>query len=108
MQHLIDELVLSLTPDLRARDAPFRKGMLAFGVATSVMYAFAAILGVEDSHGDLSGAASMVRVDERLLAIGLLVPAALDTYRYFVPDSRWAPWVSRAAKTGLVGMAFTF
>jgi hypothetical protein len=108
VQHALDELVLDLTPDLRYRDAPWRKGLLAFGILTSCLYSAAAMLGVEDSHGDLSGAASMARVNERLLALGLLAPAILDAYRYMVPSTRWAPWVSRAAKAGLVGMAFTF
>jgi hypothetical protein len=32
----------------------------------------------------------------------ILAPAALDTWRYFHPDSRWARWSSRVIKAGLV------
>jgi hypothetical protein len=34
----------------------------------------------------------------------VLAPAALDAYRYFAPDARWAAWASRAVKVGMVLM----
>jgi hypothetical protein len=42
------------------------------------------------------------RVDEPWIGAMLLVPAALDTVRYAAPDQKWAAWVSRAAKVGMV------
>ena len=42
------------------------------------------------------------------IGLMLIVPAFCDTYRYFVPNSRWAPWVSLAGKLSMVGAALTF
>jgi hypothetical protein len=42
------------------------------------------------------------RIDERWIGAIVLAPAAFDTWRYFDPDSRWAVWLSRAAKIGSV------
>jgi hypothetical protein len=36
----------------------------------------------------------------------LLVPALMDTYRYFFPESKWAPWVSRTGKAAVFGLMF--
>ena len=43
-------------------------------------------------------------------AVGLILisPAICDTYRYFVPGSRWAPWVSISGKLTLLGGVLTF
>jgi len=41
------------------------------------------------------------------VGVMLIVPAAVDLYRYFVPRSVWAPWTSIAGKTFLVGVGFT-
>ena len=37
-----------------------------------------------------------------------LLPAALDAYRYFYPDSTWAMWLSRIAKASMFGVSFVF
>jgi hypothetical protein len=36
------------------------------------------------------------------------VPVITDTYRYFVPDSRWAPWVSLGGKLTMLGATLAF
>ena len=41
VQHALDEIILTTDPRLRGDDAPFRKGMLAFGTLTSVGYVLA-------------------------------------------------------------------
>jgi hypothetical protein len=43
-----------------------------------------------------------------IIGLMLLAPAVVDAYRYFVPDSRWAPWVSLAGKLTLMGALFAF
>lgn len=108
VQHITDEVLLTRTPDLRQRDAPFRKGLLAFNVFLSLLYASGDFTGLEDPYGDLAGAAQRSGMHEAWLATVLLAPAALDTYRYFVPTTRWAPWVSRASKASLFGLTFVF
>jgi hypothetical protein len=106
-QHATDEILLTRTPNLRQRDAPFQKGLLAFNVFLSVFYAAGTFTGLEDPYGDLGGAARRSGMHEAWLAT-VLAPAALDTYRYFVPCTRWAPWVSRASKASLFGLTFAF
>jgi hypothetical protein len=108
VQHLTDEILLSLDPNLRERYAPFTQGLLAFNVLLTVMYAVSAYTGLEDPHGDMTGAARCLRVGDAWVATALLLPAALDAYRYFVPSARWAAWTSRAAKAGLFGVSFVF
>jgi hypothetical protein len=106
VQHVTDELLLSFEPRLRYRVAPYRKGLLAFNVLLSVGYAISAITRIENPEGDLSSTARLMGVPPEVYACTLLAIAGLDTYRYFVPDSRWAPWVSRGAKVAFIGVVF--
>lgn len=104
-QHAINEWVLTTRPGLRHDDAPFVKGAIAFNVLASVAYAGAAFSRTGPPERDTRGMAASLGaggVNERWIGAMVLAPALLDGYRYFVPDSRWAPWVSRAAKIGLV------
>jgi hypothetical protein len=39
-------------------------------------------------------------MDEPAIGAVILVPAILDTARYFGAESRWVVWASRAAKVG--------
>jgi len=106
VQHVTTELLLTLTPCLRYEAAPFRKGLFAFDVLLSVGYALADVAGVEDPHGDSRNAVDASGMSKYLFAAILLAPAVLDTYRYFFPKSKWAPWVSRGAKLGMIGVSF--
>lgn len=108
VQHLLDELILTRRPRIRDERAPFQKGMLLFNVALSCMYAVGAYTGLEDPHGDLAGAARASGMHHAWLATALLVPAALDTYRYWSRETRWSPWASRAMKATFLGLNFTF
>lgn len=106
VQHVANEVILGQSPDLRMRRAPYAKGWLAFDLALSVGYALASIAHVEDVHGDAGGAAYYARTPRAVVATMLLVPVALDVWRYFRPGDRWAPWVGRTSKLGLVGLSF--
>jgi hypothetical protein len=108
MQNIGSELLLSIWPDLYYRHAPYRKGMLAMDIFLSIGYGTFSLLGIEDPHGDLSGANERDLYPKALLASAVILPAAVDLYRYFFPESRWAPWVSRTAKAGLLGMDLCF
>lgn len=106
VQHVTDELVLSLEPRLRYRVAPYRKGLLAFNTLLSLGYAISAMSRIENREGDVTATAKLMGVPREAYASALLVLAGLDVYRYFVPDSRWAPWVSRAGKAAFLGVVF--
>ena len=106
VQHLGNEFILSQTPALRARPGAFGRGWLAFNLALSVGYAAASLAHVEDPHGDAGGLAFYARVPRGVVAATLLVPAALDAWRFVRPQDRWAPWVGRAGKLGIFGLAW--
>ncbi len=108
MQNIGSELLLSIWPDLYHQHAPYRKGMLAMDIFLSIGYGSFSLLGIEDPHGDLSGANQRDLYPKVLLASAVILPAAVDLYRYFFPESKWAPWVSRTAKAGLLGMDLCF
>lgn len=109
VQHLTDELLLSLDPELRFRDSPLQKGLLLFNVFLSTMYVVGEWTGLSDPHGDLGGMRQMSGYDGRLLSLSLLAPAVLDAYRFFYPGSAgWSAWAARGAKAAFLGLNFTF
>jgi len=101
-QYLYSEQILTHHPDLKHEQSPFRKGMLAFHVVTSLVYSGAAFGKTGPIERDTRGMASSRRVDERWIGAIVLAPALLDMYRYFNPDARWATWTSRGVKMGSV------
>lgn len=102
-QNLTSEAILSFYPNIRSERRPFLKGMLAFHIATSIGYA---LIGRKDRDGDLHGMSEGLGVSDRIVGAIVFLPAAVDTYRYFYPDSRWAPWVARGSKGYLLGLSF--
>lgn len=102
VQHGMSEWILTRSPDLRLKTAPVAKGVLAFHVACSLVYATGAFAQVGPAERDTLGMAGAQRISERWVGVAVLTPAVLDTYRYCRPRSRWAPWASRAAKLALV------
>lgn len=104
-QHALDEWLLSKRPDVRRERAPFAKGMLAFNLLASAAYGMAALTRTGPPQRDTRGIALSIGrhgVDERWVGVLVLTPAALDAYRYFHPNARWAVWTSRAVKVGMV------
>jgi hypothetical protein len=106
VQHITTEVLLTLEPDLRWRRAPFRKGVFAFDILLSVGYALSNITGTESSFGDSANAVAASGLPRAVFDAVLVAPAALDAYRFFHPEAKWAPWVSRGAKLGMVGISF--
>lgn len=102
-QNITSEIILTLHPNLREERRPFLKGVLAFDILVSVGYA---LIGRKDPDGDLRGMSEALGVSDKWMATLVLLPAAVDTYRYVYPDSRWAPWVGRGSKAYLLGLAF--
>jgi hypothetical protein len=100
VQHAGSEWLLTRRPHLRAERAPFAKGVLAFNVTASAVYSVAAFGRTGPFERDTRGMAASAGVDERWIGALILAPAALDAWRYFNPDARWAVWASRALKAG--------
>jgi len=103
-QYLYSEQILTHHPALRQERSPFRKGMLTFHVATSLMYSGAAFGKTGPVERDTRGIAESLKINERWLGALILAPALLDTYRYFHPGARWAAWTSRGVKMGSVAL----
>ncbi|MBI2220484.1 MAG: hypothetical protein HYU53_04695 [Acidobacteria bacterium] len=106
-QHATSEWLLTTRPNIRRARAPFAKGLLAFNVLASVAYGGAALTRTGPAERDTRGLAASFGprgMDERWAGVLVLAPAALDAYRYFSPDAKWAAWASRAVKVGMVLM----
>ena len=101
-QYLYSEQILTHHPNLKDEESPLRKGMLTFHVATSLVYAGAALAKSGPYERDTRGMASSRRISERWIGAMVLAPAVLDAYRYFNPGTQWASWASRGAKIGSV------
>jgi hypothetical protein len=109
VQHISDEIILTRSPDLVYKHAPYRKGILLFNVFLSCMYSVGVWTGLQDPHGDLAGMGRASGYSEVGLSMALMLPAILDTYRFFVPShSRWSAWLSRGSKLAFVGITLTF
>jgi len=107
MQHAGSEILLSKRPNLRHEPAAFAKGVLAFNLATSAMYAGAAFLQVGPLERDTLGMAVSLGKHgwpEPVVGAFVLAPALLDGYRYLHPDARWAVWTSRGVKAAFMGL----
>jgi hypothetical protein len=102
VQQLGNEVLLTARPQLRGERAPMAKGLLAFNILTSMAYAGTAIAHAGPRERDTRGMAIALGVDESAVGAMLLVPAALDTVRYYRPSARWATWASRGAKAAMV------
>jgi len=104
-QNLTSELILTLDPNIREERRPFLKGVLAFDILTSMGYA---VFGRLDPDGDLKGMSDASGINNVAIAGLVFLPAAIDLYRYYYPDSVWAPWAARGAKAYLLGLSFHF
>ena len=103
-QYVTSETVLSRHPRLRAERAPFRKGLLAFHLATSTGYAALAFTRTGPFGRDTLEMAQATRIDEPWIGALVLTPAVLDGVRYLRPEWRWAAWLSRGVKVGSVAL----
>jgi hypothetical protein len=101
-QHAGSEWILSRRPGIRREHAPVAKGVLAFNILTSGVYAGAAFARTGPPERDTRAMAVASRTDERFIGALVLAPAVLDAWRYYDPDREWLKWTSRAAKVGTV------
>ena len=108
MQNINSELILWLAPHLRSRRQAFLKGILVLDVGLSIGYGITALAGIGPAQSDTNTMARGLGIPTWPIGLWLIVPAAMDIYRYLVPDSKWAPFVSLQGKLMMLGAAFTF
>ena len=104
-QNIIDEWLLTSHPKLSSENQPFLKGLASFNFWLFVGYAASAFTETGPNQRDTKGMADALGWNERWVGAMILVPAALDTYRYKHPDSKWAVWASRASKLAMISLA---
>jgi hypothetical protein len=107
MQHAGSEWILTARPNLRAEQAPFLKGVLAFNLGASAVYSVAAFGKWGPPERDTRGMAISLGKDGVAEPLGgglILAPAILDGYRYMHPEKRWPVWASRGAKIAAVAL----
>lgn len=104
-QHIINEWLLTEHPNLKDEDEPFLRGMAGFNFWLTVGYAATAFAGTGPPERDTKGMADSLGWNERWVGVMILVPTALDTYRYKHPDAKWAVTASRASKLLIIGLA---
>jgi hypothetical protein len=100
VQEGTSEWLLTSHPHLKDERAPFLKGWLAWNVVASGVYSVAAFGRFGPPERDTRGMATSLNVPEPWIGVLIAAPAALDTWRYLHPESRWARWASRATKVG--------
>lgn len=108
MQHAGSEWLLTARPNLRHESAPFLKGVLVFNIATSAMYAGAAMGKLGPPERDPLGMATSLGKTgwpEPVVGALILAPALLDAYRYLKPGQTWAVWTSRGLKAAFMTLA---
>ncbi len=102
VQHAMAEAILQKYPHLW-KDAPMSvKGAFTFHLATSLIYAYAALAKSGPPERDTLAMAQGLNLNERWVGLAILIPAALDLYRSLYPDTPWATWSSRGFKVGFV------
>ncbi len=108
MENIYSEAILLADPHIREQRHAFLKGMLLFHVVLDAGYAITGFAGVGPPQSDVNTMSRGLGVPPWAIGIMLMVPALCDTYRYFVPESRWAPWVSLGGKLTMVGAGLAF
>ena len=108
MQDLYSETILQLDPRIREHHRPMLKGMLALHVLLTTGYAITGFAGIGPAQSDVNTLSRALAIPPWAVGLLLIGPAACDAYRYFVPHSRWAPWISLAGKGTLLGLVATY
>lgn len=106
MQDLSTEIIFGALPNLRSRHHPFFKGLLVCDIALSLGYAVTAFSGVGPPQSDVNTMARGLGVPPWQVGLILVGPALVDIYRYLVPKSSWAPYVSIQGKAALFAVSF--
>jgi hypothetical protein len=108
VQDVNSELIFWIAPRIRSQRHAFLKGVLVFDIALSLGYAITGFAGIGPPQSDVNTMARGLAVPPWQVGLMLAIPAAVDVYRYLVPGSVWAPWVSVQGKLLTLGAVFTF
>ena len=93
--NITNEVLLTRHPDLIDRDRPFQKGMFFSNIFIPLFYTFK---GYDDPNSDLLLVQRSTGLDRWQVNAMVIVPAALDVYRYYHPEKKKLRRISRIAK----------
>ena len=110
VQYVNSELILWISPRIRSQRHAFLKGVLALDIGLSLGYAITGFLPAKDvpPTSDVGSMSRALGVPAWQVGLMILAPAIVDTYRYLVPSSVWAPWVGVQTKLLVFGASFAF
>jgi hypothetical protein len=110
VQYVNSELIYWISPRIRSQRHAFLKGVLALDIGLSIGYAITSFLpsGIAPPQSDTNTMARALGVPSWQVGLMVLAPAIVDVYRYLVPTSVWAPWVSVQSKLLVFGTSFAF
>ena len=108
VQHIVNEVLLSLDPWMQHHRSPLQKGILFFNMSLSIGYALSTWFQIKPPVGDIDGMSRAAQINPNWVALMVMIPTGLDIYRFFMPNSKWAPWVSRSSKVLFLGVSFVF
>ena len=110
VQYVNSELIFWISPRIRSQRHAFLKGVLALDIGLSIGYAISSFLpdGIAPQQSDTGTMARALGVPQWQVGLMILTPALVDIYRYLVPTSVWAPWVSVQTKLLVFGASFAF
>ncbi|MFH1539072.1 MAG: hypothetical protein ABIH66_08935, partial [bacterium] len=95
-QNITNEILLTRHPRLIDEDRPFLKGMFFFNLFLPMFYTFESR---SDDNSDLRLLQQDIGYDKWQVNAIVLVPAALDAYRYYHPEKKRLRTYARIAKT---------
>ena len=110
VQYVNSELIYWVSPRIRSQRHAFLKGVLALDVGLSIGYAITGFLPskIAPAQSDVNSMARGLGVPSWEVGLMILVPAMIDTYRYLVPSSVWAPYAGVQSKLLVLGASFAF
>jgi len=94
-QNLTNEILLTEHPDLIDIDRPFQKGMFFSNIIIPAFYTFQ---GYSDPNSDLLLLQKTLEWDRWAVNAMVILPSAIDLYRYYHPEKKSLRRVARIAK----------
>jgi hypothetical protein len=109
VNNLSSELILDIGPKLRSHHNPYLKGVLLVDIGLELGYAISGFLESKypnaiPAQSDVGSMARALGARPWQVGLTVMAPAVVDIYRYFVPSSAWAPWVSIESKLFMTGI----
>lgn len=95
-QNMLAEIALDMQEHKRVRS--YALGVLLWNTGEEVSY----VMRRNGTHDDLATMSEHSGISRTAMWAFLSTKSVVDLYRWYYPESRWAPWVSRAGLGAMV------